>query len=146
MSLKDIRPYLIVAHVEWLDDSDEIPHIGIRNGEGVLFPTHLRDAPMLSFNISSEAVQNFMANEDEVRFKARFSGSIFEVVAPLDSVLFVRNKAGTVGIDLSSHLSEPDEAKTSKKPELSVVRNPNAEAVDTPAKKANVFTLVPKKT
>ena len=95
MALRDIRPYMLHAHIQWLQDSEEIPHIMILNGPGVVFPQHLRDAPHLLFNVSSEACQGLDINDDGVSFSGRFGGRIFKVEAPLDAVVTVQNKAVT---------------------------------------------------
>ena len=95
MALRDIRPYMLHAHIQWLEDSAEIPHILVINGPGVVFPPHLQDAPQLLFNVSSEACQGLDISDDGISFSGRFGGRVFKVQAPLDSIVTVQNKAVT---------------------------------------------------
>ncbi len=102
MALRDIRPYMLSAHIQWLDDSNETPHIVVVNGPGVVFPAHLRDAPSLLFNLSSEAVQNLHIADEGVTFQGRFQGKVVEVHAPLDAVVAVQNRAATFIVSFAS--------------------------------------------
>lgn len=95
MALRDIRPYMLHAHIQWLDDSGEIPHIVVLNGPGVVFPPHLREAPHLLFNVSADACQGLDISDEGVSFSGRFGGRVFKVECPLDAVMTVQNKAVT---------------------------------------------------
>lgn len=133
MALRDIRPYMLYAHIQWLDDSDELPHIVVLNGPGVVFPPHLRDAPHLLFNVSSEACQGLEINDEGVSFSGRFGGRVFKVECPLDAVAAVQNKAVTFIVSFApqeetaatqsstepGRSTEPQEAL--QKPQLSLV-------------------------
>lgn len=95
MALRDIRPYMLHAHIQWLEDSGEIPHIVVLNGPGVVFPPHLREAPHLLFNVSAQACSGLDISDEGVSFSGRFAGRVFKVECPLDSVMTVQNKAVT---------------------------------------------------
>ena len=136
MALRDIRPYMLHAHIQWLDDSDEFPHIVVLNGPGVVFPPHLRDAPHLLFNVSSEACQGLEINDEGVSFSGRFGGRVFKVECPLDAVAAVQNKAVTFIVSFapqeemaetqsSTDMGKPQEALN--KPHLSLVSGKEAD-------------------
>lgn len=135
MALRDIRPYMLSAHIQWLDDSNETPHIVVVNGPGVVFPPHLRDSPSLLFNLSSEAVQNLHIADDGVTFQGRFQGKVVEVHAPLDAVIAVQNRAATFIVSFASQEeivapqgpgepASPEEP--AKRPQLTVVSDRSA--------------------
>ena len=139
MALRDIRPYMLHAHIQWLDDSNEFPHIVVLNGPGVAFPPHLRDAPHLLFNVSSEACQGLEINDEGVSFSGRFGGRVFKIECPLNAVAAVQNKAATLivsftpqeemGVTQSSEPSQSTELQAaSGKPHLSLVPGGEAEA------------------
>jgi stringent starvation protein B len=102
MTLRDIRPYMLHAHIQWLDDSGEIPHLLVLNGSGVVFPPHLRESPHLLFNVSSEACQGLDIRDGGVSFSGRFNGRVFKVEFPLDAVVSVQNKAASFMVSFAS--------------------------------------------
>lgn len=135
MALRDIRPYMLSAHIQWLDDSNEAPHIVVINGPGVVFPPHLRDSPSLLFNLSNEAVQNLRIADDGVTFQGRFQGKVMEVHAPLDAVVAVQNRAATFIVSFASQEDivapqgpgEPAAVEEpAKRPKLTVVSDRSA--------------------
>ena len=140
MALRDIRPYMLSAHIQWLDDSNEAPHILVLNGPGVVFPSHLRDSPSLLFNLSSEAIKNLEIGDDGVTFQGRFQGKIVEVHAPLDAIVAVQNRAATLIVSFASQEdivapqgpgepASPEEP--AKRPQLTVVSDRSASSENT---------------
>lgn len=100
MPIKDLRPYLLAAHIQWLDDSNEDPHIVIVNGPEVRFPPHLATADALTFKVSEEAVQNLIVDEAGVSFNARFNGKAFSIFAPFNSVVKLHSKNMLIALNL----------------------------------------------
>ena len=138
MALRDIRPYMLHAHIQWLDDSAEIPHILVLNEPGVVFPPHLQNAPQLLFNVSSEACQGLDINDEGISFSGRFGGRVFKVEAPLDAIVTVQNKAVTFMVSFARQEDMvadhgPAEAAPSK-PQLSLVTGAETASDDTPSK------------
>lgn len=122
MALKNIRPYVISSHIQWIDDSGERPHIIVLNGEGVLFPPHMEHESALTFNVSSDAVQNLEIDDDGVSFTARFQGSVFRVHAPLNAVVAIRDGDSNVLISFTiEQIEEQEETPQKARPTLSVV-------------------------
>ena len=129
MALRDIRPYMLSAHIQWLDDSNEAPHILVLNGPGVVFPSHLRDSPSLLFNLSSEAIKNLEIGDEGVTFQGRFQGKIVEVHAPLDAIVAVQNRAATLIVSFASQediVAPQGPGEPAKRPQLTVVSDRSA--------------------
>lgn len=108
LKLLDLAPFIIGAHVQWLDESGAQPHLVIMNGEHVKFPPHLASQPAVTFDISAGAVQGLHIDESGVSFTGRFGGATHTVFAPLTSLAHLRSKDGTVGLELNSKKHEPE--------------------------------------
>lgn len=100
MTVKDFRPYLINAYVTWLEDSGQDPHIMIQNMPGVVLPASLASDEFILLNVSAQATNALNISDSGVTFQTRFNGQVFDVVAPIDSVLLVRSRDGLLGIRL----------------------------------------------
>lgn len=158
MKLKDPRPYVIHAHIMWLEDSDASPHLVLQNGPTTKFPPHLSAHSVVTFKVTAEAVRNLHLDSDGVSFSARFSGKEFTVYAPLDCVLMLQSADGQVRIPLQ-HQAQPENIPQSekgpfmrdvtpeevqqtverKKPELSVIEGGNTDGI-----RRGKLSLVPK--
>jgi len=103
--MKDIRPYIINAHIQWLDDSGARPHLVIENGPDVKVPPHLQSQPMISFLVKAESVERFFLNEEGVSFTARFGGQPFTVFAPLENLAAIIANNGEIQIPLKQQSS-----------------------------------------
>lgn len=117
--MKDLRSYLIWAHVQWLEDSGEAPHIVIKNDSSTIFPPTLQNQPHVNFNITSSAVKGLRIDEDGISFSARFSGKEHQVYAKIDSLLRLSNATGSIAMNLS-----PVEDKPAPREEVVVKANP----------------------
>ena len=106
MVMKDPRPYIFWAHIQWLDESGATPHISIQNGPKVLFPPSLAAHSVVTFNIATEAINGITLDENGLSFSARFGGREFQVYAPLDSLLQLASKDGQVRIGLQAPTGE----------------------------------------
>lgn len=82
------RPYLIRAMHEWMSDNGHTPHIVVdASGSDVRVPAeHVKDGRII-LNVSFSAAHNLRLDNDTVSFQARFSGSPFDVVAPVSAIL-----------------------------------------------------------
>ena len=81
------RPYLIRAMHEWMSDNGHTPHIVVdATLDGVSVPTeHVKNGKII-LNISDSAAHNLHMGNENVSFRARFSGVPFDVVVPMRSV------------------------------------------------------------
>ncbi len=122
MPILDIRPYHLRAHIAWLDDSGERPHIAIANGPATVFPPAWKDQDMVVFNIDSEAVQYCNVDADGIAFMARFKGQPFEVRAPLNAIQWVASQNGTIKIPFPQLALPSEESPPVEKPVFTVVQ------------------------
>lgn len=95
-----MRPYILWAHIQWLDESDAKPHIVIQNGPKTLFPPAFQSHSVVTFNISTESVKGLNLDENGLSFSARFSGKEFKVYAPLDCLMQIHSADQTIRIGL----------------------------------------------
>ena len=105
--MKDPRPYIFSAHIEWLDDSGARPHIVIQNGPKTNFPPSLMSHSLVTFNISGESVKNLFIDESGMSFHARFNGKEFTVFAPLDCLMQLHSGDGQIRIGLQANVPTP---------------------------------------
>ena len=82
------RPYLIRAMHEWMSDNGQTPHIVVdAAAEGVNVPSqHVKDGRIV-LNVSYTAAHSLSMDNQRISFRARFSGSPFDVMAPVASIL-----------------------------------------------------------
>lgn len=134
MSLKNIAPYILYAHIQWLEDSGKHPHVILKNSDKTMFPANLLNEPMVKFGIGSESVQNLNIDDDGISFSARFSGKQHNVYAPFDCILSIHSKDGTVTIPIHPQQEQtaPPETQTIEetvpvveKVKLSIVQGDN---------------------
>ena len=123
--MKNLSPYLINAHIYWMEDSGVRPHLVIASGPKVKFPPPIPSSPFVVFNISGESVKNFQLDEDGVSFYARFGGKEFQVYAPLESILQLRSKDGQIAMNLQPNYQV--ESTLTPEAEPKVVVEPEAE-------------------
>lgn len=107
MELKDPRPYVFYAHIQWLDESNAGPHLVLQNGPKTRFPAHLAMNSVVVFDVSSQAVRNLKIDEEGISFSARFSGKEFTLFAPLDCMLMLQSANGQVRVPFQALNQEP---------------------------------------
>ncbi|MDV6315992.1 ClpXP protease specificity-enhancing factor [Idiomarina sp. HP20-50] len=131
------RPYLLRALYEWIVDNDLTPHLVVdATIVGTVVPQNFVSEGQIVLNMSPTAVQGLQLADHEVRFSARFGGQPMQVIVPMTAALAIyarENGAGAMfeaepeldkmpAPDEESH-SEPEaEKKSSKKPNLKVVK------------------------
>jgi stringent starvation protein B len=103
------RPYLIRAMHEWMGDNGHTPHIVIdASVEGVMVPgEHVKDGKII-LNISYSAAHNLKLSNAAVSFRARFSGTPFDVWVPVASVLGIYAKETGQGMIFSHGADQPE--------------------------------------
>ena len=139
MTLKDPRPYVFWAHIQWLDESGATPHLVIQNGPKTMFPPAFQAHSVVTFNVSTEAVKQLSLDEHGLSFSARFGGKEFKVYAPLDCLLQLHSADQKVRIGLQQQQSSPqpqpqetiqeETVQAPFKPELSVIVGGSSDGV-----------------
>ena len=86
------RPYLLRAFYEWLLDNQLTPHLVVDvTLPGVQVPMEYARDGQIVLNIAPRAVGNLELANDEVRFNARFGGTMFEPEAAYDEDASIMN-------------------------------------------------------
>lgn len=89
-SMTSNRPYLIRAIHEWICDNGLTTHVLVNAGyPGVEVPQDYVENGQIVLNIAPRAVNGFVANNEEIRFSARFGGMPMTVRVPVEAVLAV---------------------------------------------------------
>lgn len=104
------KPYLIKALYEWISDNDCTPYIYIDTRfEQLLLPTNLLAETPLVLNISPTACQQLHIDNEAIAFQARFSGKVFDVYLPMDSVMAIIARENGQGMTFETAFEETAE-------------------------------------
>lgn len=94
------RPYLFQAMFDWLLDNGTTPHMVVdATFPGTQVPEEFVQEGQIVLNVHPDAVRNFQADLEVVRFHARFGGRPQDVFVPFGAIvaLYAReNGAGTI--------------------------------------------------
>jgi stringent starvation protein B len=108
MAMTSSRPYLIRALHEWIVDNACTPHVVVNaRAAGVVVPQqHVKDGQIV-LNVAPSAVANFVLDNDEMRFDARFSGVPMRIVVPTYAVMGIYARENGQGM-----IFEPEDPPT----------------------------------
>ena len=128
-SSRSKRPYLIRAMHEWMVDNGHTPHIVIdASVDGVRVPReHVKDGKII-LNICDTAAHNLKLTNNAASFRARFSGTPFDVWVPMRSVLGIYARETGRGMIFSHDSGSPDHRvsvdgdTTRSRPHLKIVK------------------------
>lgn len=125
------RPYLLRALYEWIADNHMTPHVLVEAGaEGVDVPDQAIQKGKVILNIDQAAVRQLDVGNEWLTFKARFSGSEYNVTVPIDAVLAIYAKENGQGMmfaleDESTPPTDPDpdgDRRPARRPHLKIVK------------------------
>lgn len=112
--LQPMRPYLLRAVYEWLNDQAFTPYLLVAADlPGVHVPRqHVRDGQIV-LNLAPHAVHQLVMDQDSIRFSARFGGVSQAVHIPVAAAmgLYARENGQGMFFDPSEYASseEPDQ-------------------------------------
>ena len=116
-----VTPYLIRAYHEWMQDNNLTPHILVNlSNSNVIAPKPLIQQDKIVFNISNDATQSLIINNEAISFKARFSGKSQDVYVPINAILTIyagENGEGMLFKDEDSN----SKTENNKKPNLTIL-------------------------
>ena len=117
------RPYLLRAVYEWIADNDLTPQIVVdAQRDQVQVPTtYVRDGRIV-LNISPTAVRELSLGNEWVAFSARFDGTAFDVVVPVDAVLAIMARENGTGMSFPEPRSDQPPPEPRRKPRLEIVK------------------------
>lgn len=125
------RPYLLRALYEWIADNGLTPHILVEAGaDGVDVPDQAVQKGKVILNIDNLAVQELDLGNAWLTFKARFSGSEYDVSVPIEAVLAIYAKENGQGMmfsmdDETVPPTDPDsdpDGRPARRPHLKIVK------------------------
>ncbi len=111
------KPYLLRAIHEWICDNDCTPYLYVNTDvKGLHLPAHLLTENPLILNASLNACRDFDISSDAVSFQARFSGEVFDVYLPNQSILAIVARENGLGMTFEWEGEEvaPDDTENDK--------------------------------
>lgn len=126
------RPYLFRAFYDWILDNDLTPYIVVDTSVyGVLVPQEFVQNNQIVLNIAPQSVGQYVSNNEQIEFNARFSGVPQHIVVPMAAVEAIYARENGVGMGFED---EPQYQRLQEKQ--------NNQPETPPAKKANPFRVV----
>ncbi len=84
-----VRPYLIRALYEWCIDNGFTPFAAVLVNERVQVPREYVKGGEIVLNLGADATNGLKIGNEFLEFKARFSGSVREIMVPVGQVIAV---------------------------------------------------------
>lgn len=126
------RPYMFRAFYDWILDNELTPYIVVNTLiDGVLVPQEFVKDNQIVLNIAPHSVGQYLANNDQIEFNARFSGVPQHIVVPMAAIEAIYARENGVGMGFED---EPQYRALQEKQ--------NNQSETPPAKKANPFRVV----
>ena len=114
------RPYLIRAIHEWICDNGLTTHLAVNASfPGVEVPQDFVQDGQIVLNIAPRAVTQFVADNDEIAFSARFGGMPMTIRVPVNAVvaIFARENGQGMAFDPVDPPEPPSTPEPEKKEE-----------------------------
>ena len=113
------KPYLVRAIFEWCVDQGFVPYLTVAVDAHTRVPREHVKEGQITLNIGPEAAHQLLLGNEEITFQARFNGSAFPVVVPMDAVaaIFARENGqgmafevvAQAGMDVAPQAAAADE-------------------------------------
>lgn len=114
------RPYLIRAIHEWICDNGLTTHLAVNASfPGVEVPQDFVQDGQIVLNIAPRAVTQFVADNEEIAFSARFGGMPMTIRVPVNAVvaIFARENGQGMAFDPVDPPEPPSTPEPEKKEE-----------------------------
>lgn len=113
--MTSVKPYFIKALHEWISDNGLTPLIVVDAGfEGIRVPDGVVEDGKVVLNVSFDASQNLVMDDELVTFNARFSGVSHAIIIPMEAIsaIYARENGKGMMFDVEPQEAEdyPDEA------------------------------------
>ena len=93
------RPYIFRAFYDWILDNELTPYIVVNTSiNGVLVPQEFVKDNQIVLNIAPQSVGQYLANNDQIEFNARFSGVPQHIVVPMAAIEAIYARENGVGM------------------------------------------------
>ena len=126
--MTSLKPYLIRSIYDWIIDNDLTPHLLVdAENKHAILPRQFIEDGKIVLNIRPQAVQGLTLGNDEIQFKAKFSGKPMHIVAPIAAVMAIYAKENGKGMifdqeDEESDKTPPPENNPPQRPTLRVIK------------------------
>ena len=111
MTINSTKPYLVRSIYDWCIDSGLTPYISVQVFPELNVPKeYINKENEIVFNISINAVNKLIINNDIVCFAARFNGVERKLKIPIDAINSIFAKEINQGITFSDSREESQEA------------------------------------
>lgn len=111
------RPYLLRALYEWISANGMTPHILVdAEFDGVNVPEHTIQKGKVVLNIAATATEQLLLDNEMIDFKARFSGSPFQIAVPMSAVIAIYARENGQGMMFAKEDSNPPPVDGSDQP------------------------------
>ncbi len=105
------RPYLIRALHEWISDNGMTPLLLVdADAPAVDVPRAFVEDGKIILNVSMSAVQGLELGDDQIQFRARFSGAVKQISVPVTAVLAVYARETSAGMMFPETESDAEQA------------------------------------
>ena len=110
METTSTKPYFIRAIYEWCTDNGFTPYLAVKVDKGVEVPLeHVHNGEIV-LNIRFDATSGLDIGNDYVRFQARFSGVVRDIIVPVDYVMAIYAKENGQGMGFPVTISNAQQA------------------------------------
>ncbi len=93
------RPYMFRAFYDWILDNELTPYIVVNTLiDGVLVPQEFVKDNQIVLNIAPHSVGQYLANNEQIEFNARFSGVPQHIVVPMAAIEAIYARENGVGM------------------------------------------------
>jgi len=93
------RPYIFRAFYDWILDNELTPYIVVDTSVyGVLVPQEFIKDNQIVLNIAPQSVGQYLVNNEQIEFNARFSGVPQHIVVPMAAVEAIYARENGVGM------------------------------------------------
>lgn len=104
------RPYLIRAVYDWCNDLGYTPYIAVYVDQSVGVPRAYVQNNQITLNISPDATNNLVIDDQFIEFVARFSGKSHRVLVPVSHVLAIYARENQEGLQFPVNPADFDES------------------------------------
>lgn len=106
----DIRPYMIRAWHEWCTDNGFTPYLLVKVNQTVAVPLEFVQNGEIVLNVDLDATGGLSLGNDLIRFKARFSGKVRDIIVPVDRVqaIYARENGQGMGFEVLEEEQQTD--------------------------------------
>lgn len=93
------RPYIFRAFYDWILDNELTPYIVVDTSVyGVLVPQEFIKDNQIVLNIAPQSVGQYLVNNEQIEFNARFSGVPQHIVVPMAAIEAIYARENGVGM------------------------------------------------